>query len=88
MYLTSLLGERELKAKKEDLIVKAVRAGKALPPTRTATRERARPRAIRVRKGVRIKGIKVVDAETKRAARQALAAAAAAAAAEKLMEVE
>jgi len=37
-----------------------------------------------VRKGVRVRGIKVVDAETKRAAREALAAAAAA----KLMEVD
>ena len=81
----SPLGERELKAKKEAAIVKAARAGKPPPPTRTATRPRARPRAIRVRKGVRIRGIKVVDAETKRAAKEALAAAAAA---EKLMEVE
>jgi hypothetical protein len=71
-------GERELKAKKEAKVAKAQRAGKPPPPTPTATRPRRRPRQIRVRKGVRVRGIKVVDAETRRAAREALAAAAAA----------
>jgi hypothetical protein len=67
-HATDLAKERELKAKRDKTAQKRAAAAqrKGVPP-------KTKVKAIRVRKGVRIKGIKVVDAESKKAARQAIA---------------
>ena len=74
--------ERALKARSETKAAKkAAKAGRLPPGVGAATgaggRVRSRPRGFKVKKGVRVKGIKVVDAESKKAALAALRAAAA-----------
>jgi hypothetical protein len=82
IHAADLARERALKARSETKAAKKAAKAARLPAgvggaSVTGPRVRSRPRAFKVKKGVRIKGIKVVDAESKKAALAALRAAAA-----------